>query len=167
MKLNILLIKQISLFSVMLGLGIGLITLIPVIGNIVFTFSYIALAAGVIVYLKKNNVLNDISIKEGAILGAVIGVASFIGFICVFLPIATIIQLIFNSGWIGQIIVACFSNVSTFMVLIFLLVFVALLGAMMNAVSGAATVYVYEVLSNLQKDQNNAELEQNNNKFTL
>lgn len=163
MKMNILLLKQVSIFSVLIGLVIGLITLIPVIGNIVFTFSYIALAAGVIVYLKKNNVLPDISIKEGAILGAVIGVASFVGFICVFLPIATIIQLIFNSGWIGQIIVACFSNVSTFMVLIFLLLFVAMLGAMMNAVAGAATVYVYEVLSGL-KQQDNI---QDNNKFTL
>lgn len=163
MKMNILLLKQVSIFSVLIGLVIGLITLIPVIGNIVFTFSYIALAAGIIVYLKKNNVLPDISIKEGAILGAVIGVASFVGFICVFLPIATIIQLIFNSGWIGQIIVACFSNVSTFMVLIFLLLFVAMLGAMMNAVAGAATVYVYEVLSGL-KQQDNI---QDNNKFTL
>ena len=127
MKMNILLVKQISIFSILIGLGIGLITLIPVIGNIVFTFSYIALAAGIIVYLRRNNVLGDISIQEGAILGAVIGASSFLGFTCVFLPIATIIQLIFSKGWIGQIIVACFSNVSTFMVLIFLLLSPAIL----------------------------------------
>ena len=163
-NMNTLLVKQVSIFSALVGLGIGLITLIPVIGNIVFTFSYIAIAAGVIVYLKKNNVLHDISIHEGAILGAVIGTASVVGFLCVFIPLATIIQLIFNSGWIGQIVVACFSNVSTFMVLVFLLLFVVLLGAMMNAVSGAATAYVYNVLSSMKQSQENA---QNDNKFTL
>lgn len=162
MKINTLLLKQIAIFSALIGFIVGVITLIPVIGNFVFTFFYIALSAAVIIYLKKANILGEISIKDGAIIGTVIGLASFVAFCCVFLPLATIIQLIFNSGWIGQIIVACFSNISTFMVLIFLLIFVALLGAMMNAFTGAATIYVYEILSGIKENENSEK-----NKFTL
>ncbi len=152
MKMNITLIKQMGIFSALIGAFVGIVTLIPLIGNIVYTIFYIALSAILIVYLKKIDILGDITMKEGGILGAVIGVVSNIAFLCVYLPIITIIQLLFGNGWIGQMIVACFSSFLSFLCLIFMIIFVVLLSALMNGFAGAAIVYIYELLAKLKNE---------------
>ncbi|MCD8378307.1 MAG: hypothetical protein LUB59_05920, partial [Candidatus Gastranaerophilales bacterium] len=150
----VLLLKQISVFSLLIGVIAGLVTPIPFIGTIVFTLYFIALSAGIIVYLKKNNILGDLTIKEGGIIGAVIGFSSFIAFSCVFVPLSVLISFLFNS-WAGAVIRTCFSSGATFVVLLFLMFFVAILCALMNCFSGAVTVYVYEVLAGLKRDEDN------------
>ena len=160
--MNLLLIKQIGLFSVLIGLIVGIITAIPVIGPIVFTLYFMALSAGIIIYLKKNNILGDITVKEGGILGAVIGFASFVAFSVVFVPLSTLCSFLFND-WAGKVIVQCFTSPATFFVFLFLLFFVALLCALMNGFSGAATAYIYEVLASIKHDEENYEKYENNN----
>lgn len=150
--MNLLLIKQIGLFSVLIGLIIGLVTIIPLLGPIVFTLYFMALSAGIIIYLKKNNILGDITVKEGGILGAVIGFASFIAFSIVFVPLSTLLA-IFVNNWAGKVIVQCFTSPATFFVFLFLIFFVALLCALMNGFSGAVTAYIYEVLSGLKHNE--------------
>ena len=152
--MNLLLLKQIGVFSVLIGLIVGLLTLIPFIGPIVFTFYFMALSAGIIIYLKKNNILGEITVKEGGVIGAVIGFASFIAFSCVFIPLSALINFIFNN-WAGTVIANCFTSAATFFVLLFLLVFVALLCSLMNGFSGAVTAYIYEVLAGLKRDEEN------------
>ena len=154
MNINILLLKQTALLSVFAGLITGLVTLIPLIGPVVFTFYFMALSAGIIVYLTKINILGTITVKEGGIIGAVVGFVSFLAFSCVFIPMSALISFIFNS-WVGSIIISCFTSIATFFVLLFLLFFVALLCALMNGFSGAVTVYVYEVLAGLKHNEAN------------
>lgn len=151
MKMNITLLRQLSIFSALIGAIVAVITLIPLIGNIVFTVFYIALASILIIYLKKIDIIGDITIKEGGISGAVIGATSTTSFLCVYMPLAMLIQFIFGNGWIGQIIIACFSSFLSFLCLIFMIIFVVMLAALMNGFAGAATVYVYEVLKNLKE----------------
>ena len=152
MKININLIRQMSIFSALIGAIVGVIALIPIIGNLIFTLFYIALSAILIVYLKRNNILGELTIKEGGILGAIIGTTATTAFLIIHIPLASLIQFIFNNGWIGQIIIACFSSFLAFFCLIFMLVFVIMLAALMNGFSGAATVYVYDVISKLKQD---------------
>lgn len=156
--MNILLLKQIGLFSVLIGIIVALLTLVPFIGQFVFTIYFIMLSAGIIIYLKRNNILGNITVKEGGIIGAVIGFASFIAFSCVFIPLSALIGLIVSS-WMGNIIAGCFQSVLTFMLLIFLLLFTALLCALMNGFSGAVTAYIYEVLAGMKQSEEQQKFE--------
>ncbi len=161
MKLNVTFLKQISLFSAIIGLGVGLVTLIPFIGSLVFVLYFLLLSAGMIVYLKKNEILGELTVKEGAIFGAVIGTTSLIGFYCSFLPILLIISLINNNynPLIANLVLYGFTSPLNLFTLIFLLFLGALLCGLMNCFGGGVTAYVYEILASLNED--------NNNKFTL
>ena len=156
--MNLLLLKQIGLFSVLIGLGMGLVSLIPFIGTVLFILYFLLLSAVIIVYLKKINVLGKITVKEGGVIGAVIGFCSILAFSIVFIPLSAIIQFVFKfkDFWVGIIINASFTSVLTFVLLIFLIIFLALLCALMNGFSGAVTAYIYEVLEEYQSHQDNS-----------
>ena len=125
--MNILLLKQIALFSVLIGDAIGIITLIPFIGTLAFMTLLLFLSALVIVYLKRNNLIGIINLKEGALIGAVVGFASFISFSIVFLPLSVIIGLIFSKYYIGHLVTMFITNFGGFFILIVLLFFLALI----------------------------------------
>ena len=150
--MNVLLLKQIGLFSVLIGIIVALLTLVPFIGQFVFTIYFIMLSTGIIIYLKRNNILGNITVKEGGIIGAVIGFSSFVAFSCVYIPLSALIGLIVNS-WMSNIIAGCFQSVLTFTLLIFLLLFTGFLCALMNGFSGAVTAYIYEVLAGMKQDE--------------
>ena len=152
--MNILLLKQVALFSSLIGGVIGVITLIPFIGTIAFLTLILFLAAVVIVYLKKHDLIGIIDMKEGAILGSVVGFSSFIAFAIVFTPLSTLIGLIFQSHYVVQLLRMFISNFGGFFILIMLLLFLALISALMNAFAGLTTAYVYELLSGLKKAEN-------------
>ena len=156
MKIGAVFLKQVSLFSMLIGLGVGLVTLVPFIGSLVFVLYFLLIAAGMIVYLKKNDILGDITVKEGGILGAVIGTTSLIGFYGSFIPLLLIISLI-NSNYnplIANLILYGFINPLNLFTLIFLLLLGALLCGLMNTFGGGVTAYVYELLANLQNEEN-------------
>ena len=92
--MNILLLKQVALFSALIGGAIGVITLIPFVGTLSFLTLILFLSAIIIVYLKKHDLIGIIDMKEGAILGAVIGFASFVAFFVVFTPLSILIGFI-------------------------------------------------------------------------
>lgn len=160
--MNITLLRQASFLSIIIGVAVGLIALIPVIGSLVFVLYFLLFSAGLIVYLKKNNIIGNLTIKEGAIFGAVTGTATLAGFYCSYLPIILIISLINNkfNPLIAQLVQYGFTSPLYLFTLIFLLTLGALLCGLMNCFGGGVTAYVYEVLANLQNDDNNG-------KFTL
>ncbi len=150
--MNQLLIKQIAILSAILGGILGVLTLIPFIRNFSFLILILCLSSVVIVYMKKNNLLGIIDIKEGAILGAIVGFVSFIAFSAVFVPLVVIVGLIFKGYYTFGI--TYLLKASGFFVLIMLVIFLGGLSALMNAFSGLVTAYVYEVLTGLKKEQN-------------
>lgn len=154
--MNVLLLKQICLLSALVGLGVGIITIIPFIGSIAFMSYFLLIAAFLIVYLKRNGILGDLTIKEGGIIGSVVGVSSFLGFCVTYVPLIIIKQFIFYD-FIGKMIAASFTSILTFIGLLFMILFTALLCGLMNCFSGAVTVYVYKILSELNKEQNSEE----------
>ena len=152
--MNILLLKQVALFSALIGGAIGVITLIPFVGTLSFLTLILFLSAIIIVYLKKHDLIGIIDMKEGAILGAVIGFASFITFFIVFAPLSILIGFIAKGYYVGHLLRIFFENFGGFFVMIMLLFFLALISALMNAFSGLTTAYVYDLLSGLKKAEN-------------
>lgn len=152
--MNILLLKQVALFSALIGGAIGLITLIPFVGTLAFLTLILFLSAIIIIYLKKNDLIGIINLKEGAILGAVIGFSAFIAFSIIFSPLSIIIGMIFSKYYIGHLLTMFLTNFGGFFVMIMLLFFLALISALMNAFSGLTTAYIFELLSGLKKAEN-------------
>lgn len=143
MEIKQLLLKQMGMLSSVLGLVLGVITIIPFICNFSF-FALIVLSAPIIlVYMKKLDMIGILDIRQGAMYGAIIGFISFVAFSVSFVPLATIIGFIYKGSYYLGVSLLFRSG---FFVLIMMVFFVALLAALMNAFSGLVTIYVYNQL---------------------
>lgn len=151
-KMNPLLVKQSAILSAILGGIIGILTLIPFVRNFSFMILILCISAVIIVYMKKHNLIGVIDLREGAILGGIIGFVSFIAFSIVFIPLVALIGLIFKNYYTYGI--TYMLRVSGFFVLIMLVLFLGILSALMNAFAGLTTAYIYEVLSGMKKEEN-------------
>ena len=78
--MNLLLLKQLSILSAFAGAILGLVTVIPYLSLLSFLILIFCLSAFILTYLKQNDLIGIISIREGCIFGAVIGFVSFIAF---------------------------------------------------------------------------------------
>ena len=143
MEIKQLLLKQMGMLSSVLGLVLGVITIIPFICNFSF-FALIVLSALIIlVYMKKLDMIGILDIRQGAMYGAIIGFISFVAFSVSFVPLATIIGFIYKGSYYLGVSLLFRTG---FFVLIMMVFFVALLAALMNAFSGLVTIYVYNQL---------------------
>ena len=151
--INELLLKQIAILSAIAGGALGFLTIFPFINIFSVTILVICLAAGILVYMKRENLIGIFDMREGSILGCVIGFVSFIAASVVYIPCDLILGLIpiFKAHYIMRFF---FNSFGSFIVLLMLIFFVALLSALMNAFAGLATSYVYELLTGLKKESN-------------
>lgn len=153
--MNQLLIKQAAILSAILGGILGVLTLIPFVRNFSFMLLILCISAVIIVYMKKNDLIGIIDVREGAILGAIIGFISFLAFSVVFVPLVAIVGLIFKGYYTFGI--TYMLRISGLFVLVMLVVFMGILSALMNAFAGLVTAYVYEVLSGVKKEDKQEE----------
>lgn len=149
--MNQLIVKQTAILSAILGGILGVLTLIPFVRNFSFMLLILCISAVIIVYMKKNELIGIIDVREGAILGAIIGFISFVAFSIVFVPLVSIIGLIFKGYYTYGILYLL--QASGFFVLVMLMGFLAILSALMNSFSGLVTAYIYEILSGIKKEE--------------
>ena len=128
--MNILLLKQISILSLIAGAALGVVTIIPFIGGIAFLFLMMCIGAALIIYLKKMTLVGFLELKDGALYGGIAGFVSFLG-------------LIFKNS---QYSLVTFSVGSGFFVVLLLSIFVAILSAVINSFSALAATYIYAQL---------------------
>ncbi len=147
--MNKILIKQISVLSLILGAVLGAITIIPYVGILSFLAQMFVAGTIVLLYMKKNDFVGKLTPRDGGIYGSIIGFVSFIGFSLTFVPIATVIGLFVKGSYYTGI--SMLFRIG-FIVLIMMVIFVAILSALMNAFSGLATVYFSDQLIN-EEDQ--------------
>ena len=152
--MNLLLLKQLSILSAFIGAILGLITILPYISLITFLIAVTCLAAFVLVYLKQNDLIGIISIKEGCIFGALIGFVSFIAFAVVYTPISMILGWLIPAYTQGFMRFFLTGGFGSFVVMILLIIFMAGLSAMFNGVAGVITAYVYELITGMKKEAN-------------
>lgn len=151
--MNLLLLKQLSILSAFVGAIFGLITIIPYVSMFSFLILILFLSAFILAYLKQNDLIGIISIREGCIFGAVIGFVSFLAFAIVYTPISMLL------GWLipsyTQGFLRFFLNgFGTFVVMILLIIFMAGISALFNGFTGLVTAYVYELVTGIKKEPN-------------
>ena len=151
--MNLLLLKQLSILSAFAGAILGFITIIPYVSFISFMLLILCLSAFVLAYLKQNELIGIISVREGCIFGAVIGFVSFLAFAVVFTPISMLL------GWLIPSYTQGFmrfflGSFGSFIVMIFLIIFMGGISALLNAFSGLVTAYVYELITGVKKENN-------------
>ena len=151
--MNLLLLKQLSILSAFAGAILGFITIIPYVSFISFMLLILCLSAFVLAYLKQNELIGIISVREGCIFGAVIGFVSFPAFAVVFTPISMLL------GWLIPSYTQGFmrfflGSFGSFIVMIFLIIFMGGISALFNAFSGLVTAYVYELITGVKKENN-------------
>ena len=151
--MNLLLLKQLSILSAFAGAILGFITIIPYVSFISFMLLILCLSAFVLAYLKQNELIGIISVREGCIFGAVIGFVSFLAFAVVFTPISMLL------GWLIPSYTQGFmrfflGSFGSFIVMILLIIFMGGISALFNAFSGLVTAYVYELITGVKKENN-------------
>ncbi len=137
--MNTKVLKQITFLSIVLGAMLGLITAIPFIGSIAFWILMCIASTIIITMMTKSELLIINSVRESAVLGAIIGFTSFLGFSLFYVPIIIILAKYFNI-YPNYGISMAFSNASLGVIIIFV-IFVAILSATLNAFSGFLTFY--------------------------
>lgn len=151
--MNLLLLKQLSILGLFAGAIIGLVAVIPFAFWICILISMFWISALVLVYLKQQDLIGIINVREGSIFGALIGFVAFIAFSLVFIPISSLLGLIFKSYSLD--VLGFFMNdFGSFIVLILLIVSTAGLAALFNGFTGLITAYVYELISGVKKENN-------------
>ena len=152
--MNVLILKQLSILSIFAGVALGLLTLIPYLGYFTFILVFVFLSAILIVYMKRNDLVGILSIQEGAIYGAVIGVVSFAAYLIVLAPLASIIGLIIKNYPLG-FFSYLFNNVgSFFFATIPLGIFAVLMSGLFNGFTGMVTAWIYELITGVKKENN-------------
>ena len=96
MNIDFILLKRISILSVLFGAILGFITLIPFVGTFSLVFLFCFIAPLVIWILVRYNCLSLSSIKESVIVGAVAGAVAYLGFSIIYIPISVILMKFFN-----------------------------------------------------------------------
>lgn len=137
--MNTKVLKQITFLSIVLGAMLGLITAIPFIGSIAFWILMCIASTIIITMMTKSELLIINSVRESAVLGAIIGFTSFLGFSLFYVPIIIILAKYFNI-YPNYGISMALSNASLGVIIIFV-IFVAILSATLNAFSGFLTFY--------------------------
>ncbi len=154
--MNLLLLKQLAILSAFAGAILGFVTVIPYVSMFSFLILILFLSAFVLAYLKQNDLIGIISIREGCIFGAIIGFVSFIAFSVVYTPISMLL------GWLIPAYTQGFlrffmTSFGSFVVMILLIILMAGISALFNGFAGLVTAWVYELISGVKKeaDENN------------
>lgn len=149
MNIDFILLKRISILSVLFGAILGFITLIPFVGTFSLVFLFCFIAPLVIWILVRYNCLSLSSIKESVIVGAVAGAVAYLGFSIIYIPISVILMKFFNlSANYGIGLTLMNAN---FFILTVLSVFMSVLSATVNAFTGFLTFYVLEIINLVRK----------------
>jgi hypothetical protein len=158
----LLLLKQLSILSLIAGAGLGVIATIPFLFWVCILLAMFWISAFIIVYLKKNDLIGIINVREGSIFGALIGFVAFIAFSVAFIPVSSIIGLIFKSYSL-DVLSFFMKDFGSFVVLILLIISTAALAGLFNGFTGLCTAYAYELITGIKKENN----ENNSVDFTI
>ena len=131
-------IKNLAIISLIFGAISGVLALIPIFGILIlliFCSSFL-----IIVFMKKFALLPNPNEQTGMLWGGISGFVTFIGFSIIFLPCSFVLSLIFKQSYYTGIAMILKSG---FSIMIMLVLFLAILCAMMNAFAGLASIYFF------------------------
>ena len=155
--MNMLLIKQLSILSAVVGVILGLITVIPYVSLFSFILLLTCISAFILIYLKQNDLIGILSIKEGCISGAIVGFVSFLTFAVVYAPISIVVGTLIPA-YPQKHFIYFITDFGTFIVTLFIILFIAGISALFNGFTGLITAYLYQMITGVKKgnDENNS-----------
>ena len=105
-----------------------------------------------VIFLKKFNMIGLINIREGAIVGAVSGFASFLGICAFYIPASSLLSFIpgFNGGFFTLFL----GSFASLLIGFSMIIFSALMSALLNSFSGLFAIWVYEFITGIKKGDN-------------
>ena len=134
------LFKIITIICLLTGAIMGVLALIPFLSFLILMLLLFAIAPFIIIYFKHLNIINDLEIEQGIFYGGISGFIAFLGFSITFFPLAFLINVIFKVQsflWVGVVF-------KSFIFLMGIILFSALLSALLNMFSGFLTTYIYQ-----------------------
>lgn len=141
-----ILIKSSLVLGAIAGVALGILMAFSFIQCLAFVL-FLLLGAGVVYYLKKNSFVGMMTVKQGAIVGAVSGFTGFLTAYLSYLPISFIFHLIFGSfnlkSGFDILNSFMFSSFTYFIGVISIIFSLALLIALFSAFSGLIAAYIY------------------------
>lgn len=145
------LIKPSAVLGAIIGVILGIILLIPIVQILAF-IAFLLIGSGVVWYLKHYSFIGIISLKDGAIMGAVSGFIATLTASLICLPVI-IIKLFFISpitrgASSNQGIDMIFSYI--FILILLVLSSIAPIISLFNALSGMSAAFIYKK----KEDQN-------------
>lgn len=150
--MNFLVVKQISILSFIFGVILGFVLLIPFFNLIAFLFAMFLVGGAMVIFLKKFNMIGLINIREGAIVGAISGFASFLGVCAFYIPASSVLSLI--PGFTGGFFTLFLGSFASLLIGFSMIIFSALMSALLNSFSGLFAIWVYEFITGIKKGDN-------------
>ena len=149
MQMDLILLKQISVLSILFGGIIGILTLIPYLGTFTFLFLICFIAPLVIWLLIENKCIILEKAQDSIIIGAIAGFVAFMAFSLFYVPISIVLMRFFGiSSNYGVGLMVANAN---FFLLAVVAVFLGVVGATVNAFTGFLTYYVTELINNSKR----------------
>lgn len=154
--MNNILLKQMALLSLIFGAALGVISVIPIIGTLAFMTLMFLSATFVILKLKKSDFLGKLTTRDGTLYGALVGFVACWGFCATMVPLASLISFINHMFfhkllWYSSISIWFTNGIGGIFVLVMIIMFVALLSALMNSFGGLVTTYFGDQILNKEE----------------
>ncbi len=156
-------VKNLILFSAILGVLLGFFGVIPFIGIWMLVILVVLSAPLVMVYLIMDSKLDLTTIKDSIITGAIVGFNASIFFSAAYSLIAAILFKFFHFSS-NQILTSIIIN-SPMWLLICFIIFIGIFNATTNAFSGFATYYVINFIRDMYEKSHPRD--EQNDDFTI
>lgn len=129
-------LKLLVKYSFILGLILGLLSIIPYVSGITAIIMCIFSSILVVIYMEKRGEIGDLTIKGAAILGIIIGFFCLLGYLLINLPANAILGAIFTNSR--------FFALSKFLIEAWwlLIIMAGLLSAIFNSFSLLSYIYI-------------------------
>ena len=145
--MNTSLLRLIATLSIVLGAVCGILSLLPVIGGLIFFVLMCFASVIIMIYLMRTGVLQLESTPESITIGAIIGFVAFVGFSVMYMPLVLLLMKVF--GYMANYGVALSLVNANLFVIIVVSLFMAILSATINAFTGFLLFYISEIFKNM------------------
>lgn len=149
--MNRILVKNISVFSLILGLILGIAAPVPYIGMIMLFGLLLGAAPVVMVYLIMAGGLELTTAKDSILTGALAGFAANLTFSGIYSVIMVILSKVFH--YTPNFFLTAMIENSPIWLLLTFIIFLGVLCATTNAFSGFATFYIINLIRDIYEKE--------------
>lgn len=137
--------RRIVILSALLGLVLGVISIIPVVVKVTVTILMTCVCVPVMMTLRKYGVYEVNSVKESFIAGALSSFISYMAFSVVFLPLVYVLSYFFAIGYLGGLVLML--KLSSVGLVLMFTIFISIVSMIFNAFSSLLYYYIVNTLS--------------------